>query len=397
MSIDDLRKAWADGVVTSDAYVWKDGMGDWKPILEVGELKHKLGDPPKKDRVVSSAAAPVKPVSSGIGDLFGADTASGGGGLGGLGGIGSTDGGKPTGARNDSSVLFSLDSLTNNAESSGGKARANAADLFGGMGPAMGSLGANSDLLTAPAKDPPPAPAGFRSAGLDPETGAKKGKGKGGLIAAILGAAVIVGGGFFFMGAAEPDPAADEKLAEAQATGEEALKKAEEAQKKAEADRKKMEADLKAAREEAEKKDEDTKAPSEKKAEEKKEEPKEEQAAASTSDSPAPSTSPSPSPSPSPKPAAAAGPGPFNVSAAKSALGTAAANAASCKKPGGPTGSGKVQVTFATSGRVTSANVLGGAFGGTPVGGCVASTFRRAKVPAFSGGSQTVSKSFNIP
>jgi hypothetical protein len=157
-----------------------------------------------------------------------------------------------------------------------------------------------------------------------------------------------------------------------------------------------MEADLKTAREEAEKKDEEAKAPSEKKAEEKKEEPKEEEAAAaSPSDSSSPSPSPSPSPAPTPKPAA--GPGPFNVNAAKSALGTAAANAASCKKPGGPTGSGKVQVTFATSGRVTSANVLGGPFGGTPVGGCVASTFRRAKVPAFSGGSQTVSKSFKIP
>lgn len=402
MSIEELRKAWADGVVTSDAYVWKDGMGDWKPILEVGELKHKLGDPPKKAGVVSSAAVPaIKPVASGIGDLFGADAASGGGsgGLGGLGGLGQPEAGKPTGARNDSSVLFSLDSLTSNADGSGNKARANAADIFGGLGPAVGSLGANPDLLTAPAKDPPPAPAGFRSAGLDPAASAAKGKGKGGLIAAILGAAVIVGGGFFYMGAADTssDPATDEKLAAAQATAEEALKKAEEAQKKAEEDRKKMEADLKAAREEAEKKGEDPDAAADKKKaelQEKKEEPKEEQVASS---SPSDSTSPSPAPSPAPAPKPAAGPGPFNVSAARSALGSAAANAASCKKSGGPTGSGKVQVTFATSGRVTSANVVSGPFGGTAVGGCVASTFRRAKVPAFSGGSQTVSKSFKIP
>jgi hypothetical protein len=53
-------------------------------------------------------------------------------------------------------------------------------------------------------------------------------------------------------------------------------------------------------------------------------------------------------------------------------------------------------VTFAPSGRVTSANVSGGDFGGSPVGSCVASVFRRASVPAFSGDPVTVSKSFNI-
>ena len=52
----ELVAGWKDGTVTSDAYVWKDGMGDWKPILEVGELKMKLGSPAKKG-VVSSAGA----------------------------------------------------------------------------------------------------------------------------------------------------------------------------------------------------------------------------------------------------------------------------------------------------------------------------------------------------
>jgi hypothetical protein len=90
------------------------------------------------------------------------------------------------------------------------------------------------------------------------------------------------------------------------------------------------------------------------------------------------------------------GAGPFRVSAAQVALTQAAANAGSCAKPGGPTGAGKAQVTFATSGRVTSANVTSGPFVGNAVGGCVASVFRRARVPAFSGNPVTVSKSFMI-
>jgi hypothetical protein len=45
---------------------------------------------------------------------------------------------------------------------------------------------------------------------------------------------------------------------------------------------------------------------------------------------------------------------------------------------------------------VTSANVTAGPFGGTSVGGCVARTFRAAKVPSFDGDPVTVSKSFSI-
>ena len=88
---------------------------------------------------------------------------------------------------------------------------------------------------------------------------------------------------------------------------------------------------------------------------------------------------------------------PFDTGAAKAALESASSNAASCKKPDGPTGRGKVQITFSPSGRATSANVVEGAFGGTPTGGCVAKIFRGARVPAFSGDPVTVSKSFNIP
>jgi hypothetical protein len=78
------------------------------------------------------------------------------------------------------------------------------------------------------------------------------------------------------------------------------------------------------------------------------------------------------------------------------ALSAAASAAQSCKKPDGPTGAGRIAVTFATSGNVTTANVEGPPFAGTPVGGCVAARFRGAHVPPFGGGTITVHKSFSI-
>jgi hypothetical protein len=110
-----------------------------------------------------------------------------------------------------------------------------------------------------------------------------------------------------------------------------------------------------------------------------------------------------------PQPAKAVQPGPkvevknnpssgvadFNKMAARTALANAAAAAPSCKRTGGPTGAGKAIVTFAPSGRVTTANVTG-AFAGTSVGGCIASLFRKARVPAFNGAAVTVAKSFSI-
>ena len=85
----------------------------------------------------------------------------------------------------------------------------------------------------------------------------------------------------------------------------------------------------------------------------------------------------------------------FDKNAAVAALGAAAASAASCKTADGPTGSGKVSVTFAPSGRATATSVAG-ELAGTEVGGCVARLFRAAKVPPFSGDPVTVSKSFTV-
>jgi predicted Zn finger-like uncharacterized protein len=106
---------------------------------------------------------------------------------------------------------------------------------------------------------------------------------------------------------------------------------------------------------------------------------------------------PTPPPEKTAAPASeAGGDKPFNRGAATSALGAAAGSARGCKKPDGPTGSGKVRVTFAPSGNVTSAQVMGPPFAGTPVGGCVAGIFRGARVPPFSGDPISVTKSFSI-
>ncbi len=67
-----------------------------------------------------------------------------------------------------------------------------------------------------------------------------------------------------------------------------------------------------------------------------------------------------PAASPKPPEAAASAEGAaFDKNAAVAALGAAAASAASCKKPDGPVGSGRVSVTFAPSGRATATNVAG--------------------------------------
>jgi predicted Zn finger-like uncharacterized protein len=86
----------------------------------------------------------------------------------------------------------------------------------------------------------------------------------------------------------------------------------------------------------------------------------------------------------------------FDRAAASSALSKAASAAKGCKKDDGPTGTGRVKVTFAPSGNVTSATVDGPPFAGTAVGGCVASAFRGAHVPPFDGAAISTGKSFTI-
>jgi predicted Zn finger-like uncharacterized protein len=453
MTTAEVIEGFRSGLITTDAFVWKDGMADWLPIMDCVELAPLLSGPtappapvagqtPLAPAVAASApqvgglpnqSAPGAVQGARAARAAGAKASAGGGLFGDIDAAGSESedvdlatsarvvptapgssayDDKPTGARNENSVLFSLDSLkagfVGSAPSVAEKSKpsapkpgaprptqpSNPDDPFG-MGASAGlagmgaggnplfSLGANQALLTAPAPpEPKPvavpafsAATGAAPAGMDAKT--KKlvmfgGAGAGGVILLLLGLLVF--------GGKKSEPADDAAKAALSAKAEE--KKPEEKKEEPKAE---------------EKKEEPTPAPSasaeEKKPEEAKTEAaKTEPSKTGTGHTAAVTTAKKEEPA-APGPSTAP---PFSKASAISALGGAAGSAGGCKKAGGPTGVGKVQVTFAPSGRVTSATVMGPPFAGTAVGGCVASAFRRAKVPAFSGNPVTVSKSFSI-
>jgi hypothetical protein len=88
--------------------------------------------------------------------------------------------------------------------------------------------------------------------------------------------------------------------------------------------------------------------------------------------------------------------GPFDRAAAAAALTAGAAQASACRKEGDPSGVASVVITFAPSGRVTSATIGGPPFAGTPTGGCIAAALRKARVPPFEGERVTVSKTIVV-
>ncbi len=88
--------------------------------------------------------------------------------------------------------------------------------------------------------------------------------------------------------------------------------------------------------------------------------------------------------------------GPFSSGAAAASMREATALASACRSATDPTGTARVVVTFSPSGRVTSSTVSGPPFAGTATGGCIASRFRAARVPAFSGEAVTVAKTVTI-
>jgi predicted Zn finger-like uncharacterized protein len=108
-----------------------------------------------------------------------------------------------------------------------------------------------------------------------------------------------------------------------------------------------------------------------------------------------PPAEPKPEPRPAQDPPAEPA-GPFDRAAASAALSTSATQASGCRKEGDPSGVASVVVTFAPSGRVTSANISGPPFAGTATGGCIAAALRKARIPAFEGERVTVSKTVVI-
>lgn len=429
MTTDEIVAAWKTGELTSDAFVWKDGMADWIAILDSEELKPLLSNAP-----AATGSAAATPFGSSVAPAPAASARlAGGRGAGvdlfelsnnrateeeeiatsapALPTAGSTayDDGKLTGARNENSVLFSLDALKSGmpTESKKGGAPARKApaapmgsDPFAmspadtGSGNALFSLNANQALLTAPAPPEPPPPRVSASGAVVAQPMNKLLVYGGGGAAAVI---LLLLGLLLGRSGNQPVPSADASAKEnaAATTSAEPEKKAEAKPEEKPAESAQAATSAAAAPSAAPAATGTTTAtasPSTKVA-----------ATTTTTHTPATSSGSTASKEKEKTPAKPAeetmpsvGSSPFSVSAAQVALTQAATNAGSCAKPAGPTGSGKVQVTFATSGRVTTATVMGPPFAGTPVGGCVAGVFRKARIPAFAGNPVTVSKSFAI-
>ena len=98
-----------------------------------------------------------------------------------------------------------------------------------------------------------------------------------------------------------------------------------------------------------------------------------------------------------PEPAEAAAGGPeFDRNSARLIVANAATAAAGCRGIDDPKGSARVSITFAPSGRVTSARVVEGPFQGTRTGGCIAAAFRSIYVAPFGGGPVVVTKEVTL-
>ena len=470
LDVAGIVELYGSGVIDDATFVWHDGMEDWKPLVEVDELRVAVGAraslvpidvadtglPPAAPSpaaaftaptFVSPASAPARgeaaavrrsPARAGATDLFAAATADHDDGV-------STSASsdpqlvappaheaeKPLGSRNENSVLFSLSSLTAPSPglggglgaSSSGAANADASGLIdmqmlAGSGAApkppspskkvddIMSLGGGAFVPTLAA--PVLAPPSLGASDDAPPAGARSSGGMSlgtvvGIVAVTLAAAAS--GVFLYLHSQPPvaPPAATATAvvpttptAAATALAAVPTATAPPAPTATVAPTPTVEA-VKPAPAATVLVPGAAPAPVTPAA---KVEPA--KAAAPTPATPAAPPSPPTGVATPPAPAAAAPAeapadgAQFDRAAAMTALGSAAGAAQSCRKPDGPTGSGRIAVTFAPSGAVTSAQVEGPPFAGTAVGGCVAARFRSARVPAFSGGTVTVHKSFSI-
>jgi len=206
MTIHQIVGAYNEGLITADTYIWKEGMADWQTLAEVKAVAD----------AIQAAARPVAPAAvrraeQGSGpDLFGRIATAGG-----EDDI-STSAPEPTfsagtGARNESSVLFSLSALTGSTEAAaapagGGKSgrknsedsglidltalTASDASAGGGLGASASAYGA-SPLISAPLGGVSGPSLG---AGLAPGYGAPRSSGRTLIVAASVLAVAILGG-----------------------------------------------------------------------------------------------------------------------------------------------------------------------------------------------------------
>jgi predicted Zn finger-like uncharacterized protein len=378
MTTAQIVEGWRSGLVTEDAFVWKEGMADWMPVLEVGELALAFGSSqpgsatpaiPTFGRIgAAPEAARVQPVRTQSADLFGAIHTAGSEAEARQAAAPASSPysePKPTGARNENSVLFSLDALKAGFGSGPSAAAApkpsastqarpsEKADINalmgmggGGGGPLFG-MSANQALMTAPAPPPERTPASVPPAAHSARYGAAPARSNRTMLIGIgVGAIAVVAvilvlilhhGGSNKAVAASDQSATPADSAKPNDSAANSAASAEVAAK------------------------------------------------ASASAPPAASSAP-----PANLP-------PFNKAEAIKALGIADKEAKACKKAGGPTGTGKVIITFDTSGKITKADVEGGHYPGSDVGKCVADAFLKVQIPAFSGKSITAARHFEIP
>jgi predicted Zn finger-like uncharacterized protein len=243
MTVPEIVSAYNASQVTQDTYLWADGFADWKPLAEVDEVVAALNAgaaAPAAAPWASAAASPARAAARAgraapAPDLFGGIDAAGseddiatsapeqaaarGGGGGGLGlGASASSGG--TGARNESSVLFSLSALTSAASRPSSRPVAPAAAPSGSANredsglidlKALTAAATKSEAMAAPALPTAPlispltpSPLGIASplgGGLSaPATdyGAAQGKSKAGLfigggiaVAAVAAVAIV--------------------------------------------------------------------------------------------------------------------------------------------------------------------------------------------------------------
>ncbi len=480
-----LAELYAQGVVTPDTFVWRDGMADWQAVRDVAALQSALAaasappapapaysepptaaspqpsyDPPAPSYdppapIAAAAAAYGSPQietsqparlggsrRGGAVDLFAqsaapaededvATSAPVGPSFGGIGGGEAVDHGKPLGARNENSVLFSLSALTASgpapaaaaapaddeksglidiqklaasAKTNGAKdERAKLDDIMN-----LGGGGAFGSALGAPILAPPPA-AALTESPADAADG-KKGGNKG-LLIAVAGLGVVVVALLLVLVLKK----GDDDVAKAPEKGG---KVTEEPSSKDKATKDKPEP-KDTPKDEKVATPEPTTAP----AGETPPEPtggpigkaaaapptKGDPGTAAKGTTPAPTTNEKPTTSPTtkctsldcmmgakdppkkeePKPAPAAGGGEIDKAAVKSALGGVP------YKDCGSGGAGKVQVTFGPNGKVSSASVTSGSYDAATKS-CIAGRFKSAKVPAYGGDPKSFAWSINL-
>jgi predicted Zn finger-like uncharacterized protein len=169
MTIHQIVGAYNEGIITADTYIWKEGMADWQTLAEVRAVANAL-HAAARPAVAAMPAAVRRAEQGASADLFGSiETAGGEDDITTSAPEQSMSAGTGTGARNESSVLFSLSALTGTPDASsapGGAKRGRGAsddsgliDLQaltaqeaaggGGFGTSGGAFGA-SPLISAP-------------------------------------------------------------------------------------------------------------------------------------------------------------------------------------------------------------------------------------------------------